>query len=193
MLKRVILLLASVLGLGMAYVAMTGGWHHHLHGPDCGDNCQLNLMQIDSAKAVWALEHKKTNTDTPTDSELFGSAFLLEKPVCSRGGSYIIGSVEELPRCTWPKHFLAYALVKVVDSQCNPLQGTRVEVLSNQARYASTYTDTNGSARISVRASCAVKDWWNGCIHVTASKDGYRPQQVAMPRSWPMRVALARE
>ena len=33
--------------------------------------CVANLKTIDGAKATWALEQKKTNTDTPVDGDLF--------------------------------------------------------------------------------------------------------------------------
>src|SRR5258705_4459119 len=36
--------------------------------------CIANLKQIDGAKATWALEQKKTNTDIPAVTDLYGSA-----------------------------------------------------------------------------------------------------------------------
>src|SRR6266545_3424888 len=38
-----------------------------------GNSCIANLKQIDGAKATWALENKKTNSDIPTTNELYGA------------------------------------------------------------------------------------------------------------------------
>ena len=35
--------------------------------------CIANLKQVEGAKATWALEMKKVNTDTLGDSDLFGA------------------------------------------------------------------------------------------------------------------------
>src|SRR5207302_9609723 len=35
--------------------------------------CIANLKQVDGAKATWALEQKKTTTDTPGDTDLLGA------------------------------------------------------------------------------------------------------------------------
>src|SRR5437762_12705556 len=51
--------------------------------------CIANLKQMDGAKASWALEQKKTTTDTPQDSDLFGSTlYIRDKPECPGGGTY---------------------------------------------------------------------------------------------------------
>ncbi len=60
--------------------------------------CIANLKQIEGAKATWALEEKKSNTDTPGDSALFGSTlYIRTKPSCPGGGSYTIGQVDAKP------------------------------------------------------------------------------------------------
>src|SRR5438552_1650687 len=57
--------------------------------------CMANLKQMDGAKASWALEQKKNNTDVPVDSDLFGStAYIRDKPACPGGGNYTIGRVD---------------------------------------------------------------------------------------------------
>src|SRR5919198_152215 len=35
--------------------------------------CVANLRTIDGAKATWALENKKVNTDTPATTDLYGT------------------------------------------------------------------------------------------------------------------------
>ncbi|MGA2544710.1 MAG: hypothetical protein ABSG78_24435 [Verrucomicrobiota bacterium] len=71
--------------------------------------CINNLRMIDGAKAQWALENHKQNTDTPTAQDItpyMGRGPAGEFPVCPQGGTYIIGSVGEKPRCTIPAHVL---------------------------------------------------------------------------------------
>src|SRR3954470_17859074 len=63
--------------------------------------CVANLKTMDGAKATWALEQKKTNTDTPTDADLFGNtSYIREKPSCPAGGSYSLNDVQTKPTCT---------------------------------------------------------------------------------------------
>jgi hypothetical protein len=72
-----------------------------------GAACIANLRTIDGAKATWALENHKTNSDIPTDADLFGAAaYIREKPVCPAGGTYSIRAVDKKPRCSFPGHTL---------------------------------------------------------------------------------------
>src|SRR5436305_13122668 len=51
--------------------------------------CIANLKQIDGAKATWALEAKKQTTDTPVDTDLFGTtSYIRAKPGCPANGTY---------------------------------------------------------------------------------------------------------
>ena len=63
--------------------------------------CIANLKQIDGAKATWALENKKVNTDTPTTSDLYGtSSYIRSEPGCPGSGSYTINAVDTKPTCS---------------------------------------------------------------------------------------------
>lgn len=66
--------------------------------------CQENLVKVNGAKEQWALENKKTTSDTPTVDDLYqadGSSYLKTEPVCPSGyGTYTIGSVSELAICS---------------------------------------------------------------------------------------------
>ena len=63
--------------------------------------CIANLKQIDGAKATWAMENKKNNTDTPVDADLFGAtAYVRVKPECPGGGAYTLNQVDTLPACS---------------------------------------------------------------------------------------------
>src|SRR5437867_7598416 len=62
--------------------------------------CIANLKQIDGAKATWALEQKKTSTDTPTGTDLYGATnYIRDQPVCPANGAYTIDQVQNKPTC----------------------------------------------------------------------------------------------
>jgi hypothetical protein len=69
--------------------------------------CNANLLQIDGAKEMWALEGKKQTTDTPTEKEL---EVYLKRPFsslkCPAGGVYTINSAGEKPACSIRNHQL---------------------------------------------------------------------------------------
>ena len=63
--------------------------------------CIANLKQIDGAKATWALENKKVNSDTPVATDLFGaSAYIRDTPACPGGGTYTLEVVSTKPACS---------------------------------------------------------------------------------------------
>jgi hypothetical protein len=69
--------------------------------------CRTQLKEIDGAKSTWALENKKTNTDTPSPTELYDSTnYLRYTPVCPDGGIYKIGNVQTRPTCSVKGHTL---------------------------------------------------------------------------------------
>jgi prepilin-type N-terminal cleavage/methylation domain-containing protein len=63
--------------------------------------CIANLKQMDGAKATWALEQKKSSSDTPVDTDLFGAtSYIRDKPACPGGGSYTLDNVANKPTCS---------------------------------------------------------------------------------------------
>ena len=69
--------------------------------------CIANLKQIDGAKATWALENQKTNTDTPSTTELYGSSnYIRDTPTCPGSGSYTVSDVQTKPTCSIGGHTL---------------------------------------------------------------------------------------
>ena len=63
--------------------------------------CIANLKQVTGAKATWALEQKKTNTDTPVQTDLYGStAYIRVEPTCPGNGTYDIATVAEFSSCS---------------------------------------------------------------------------------------------
>ena len=63
--------------------------------------CIANLKQMDGAKATWAMELKKNNSDTPGDTDLFGATlYIKDKPSCPGGGTYSLLAVDTKVTCT---------------------------------------------------------------------------------------------
>jgi prepilin-type N-terminal cleavage/methylation domain-containing protein len=62
--------------------------------------CVANLKQIESAKEQWAMDNKKTNTDTPAATDLYGTGkYIKNPPVCPSGGTYTEGNMATRPLC----------------------------------------------------------------------------------------------
>ena len=69
------------------------------------NGCAANLRSIDGAKATWALENKKTQSETPEPGDLFGPGkYIKQEPKCPAGGTYSLNTVEEKPACSLPGH-----------------------------------------------------------------------------------------
>ena len=69
--------------------------------------CIANLKQVDGAKATWAMENKKSNTNEPGSTELYGSdKYVRDEPLCPGGGTYSIQTVANKPTCTISGHTL---------------------------------------------------------------------------------------
>ena len=67
--------------------------------------CRGTLHQIQGAKAMWALENRKTGTDLCTDVDVFGpDAYMDVKPNCPTGGVYTLGLVESNATCSIVGH-----------------------------------------------------------------------------------------
>jgi prepilin-type N-terminal cleavage/methylation domain-containing protein len=66
--------------------------------------CISNLRLLAAAKAVWAQERNKGNSDIPVDTDLFGPTnYVKIKPTCPGGGAdYMlgIGTVGVAPACS---------------------------------------------------------------------------------------------
>ena len=63
--------------------------------------CVANLKQIEAAKEQWAMENKKTSTDTPVQADLEGANGYIKKwPSCPSGGTYTINDVATAPACS---------------------------------------------------------------------------------------------
>jgi prepilin-type N-terminal cleavage/methylation domain-containing protein len=69
--------------------------------------CINNLRQIDGAKEQWALENKKTQTDSPVDTDLIGTdKYIKVKPACPANGTYVFNDLSTKPTCSVGDHTL---------------------------------------------------------------------------------------
>jgi prepilin-type N-terminal cleavage/methylation domain-containing protein len=69
--------------------------------------CISNLKTIEGVKGTWALEARKSSSDTPVDSDLFGAvSYLRDKPNCPASGTYALNQVDAKPSCSVPAHTL---------------------------------------------------------------------------------------
>jgi prepilin-type N-terminal cleavage/methylation domain-containing protein len=62
--------------------------------------CINNLRQIDSGKQQWALENKKSDTDTPASDNVLLYIRNEKFPACPAGGTYTVGAVNTDPKCS---------------------------------------------------------------------------------------------
>ena len=64
--------------------------------------CIANMRQIDGAKATWALENKKVNSDVCALTDIAGSAtlYIRETPACPANGTYTVGTVADKTACS---------------------------------------------------------------------------------------------
>ena len=63
--------------------------------------CIANMKQVEGAKATWALEAKKNNSDVPTAADLFGATqYIRTAPVCPSGTAiYALTAVDSPQAC----------------------------------------------------------------------------------------------
>ncbi|MES2461966.1 MAG: prepilin-type N-terminal cleavage/methylation domain-containing protein [Armatimonadota bacterium] len=73
-------------------------------------SCIKNLKQIDAAKQQWAIDNKKTGTDTPASTDLFGTNLYIRgtQPKCPGGYTYTINNLSTEPSCALGKLFPPY-------------------------------------------------------------------------------------
>ena len=64
------------------------------------NTCINNLRQIDGGKQQWALENKKSDTDTPGSDDVKVYIKNNQYPNCASGGSYTIAAVNTYPTCS---------------------------------------------------------------------------------------------
>jgi len=92
--------LCAVVGIGLAIVVPN---FIKARATRAKNPCLANLKQIDGAVQQWALENKKTATDTYSLSDSTLLAYLKGSvlPICPGGGRYLPGRfISSDPRCS---------------------------------------------------------------------------------------------
>lgn len=70
---------------------------------DAAIACANSLRHITQAKAAWAQKTGASSNNTPTWDDL--NRYLPRgQPVCPVGGTYTIGTMAELPKCSIARH-----------------------------------------------------------------------------------------
>ena len=64
------------------------------------NTCINNLRQVDSAKHEWALENRKSDTDTPTSDDLKVYINKNAFPSCPANGTFTINAMNTDPTCS---------------------------------------------------------------------------------------------
>jgi hypothetical protein len=145
-------------------------------------------MQIDGAKATWALENKKTYSEIPTETDLYGPTnYIRDIPYCPAVGHYTIGRIDQKPRCSFPPHQFFLACAEVVDQSGSPISGVRVEGRVGSGALLRGKTDSRGRCELSFEDDSGP----GGAVdQFVVSKRGYRTETLQMPEMWPLRVTL---
>lgn len=63
-------------------------------------SCLSNLREIEHSKQRWAIENRKSGSDTPTAAELAPDFLKGVFPSCSTNGTYTISQVDQLASCS---------------------------------------------------------------------------------------------
>ena len=98
-LSDILALLGCLLGLIAALGLMGCGRPTSATSQRCLDN----LRRLDTCKGNWALENRKDQRAVPTWNDLrpfFPEWWSNQIPVCPDGGTYVLRSVGEPPRCS---------------------------------------------------------------------------------------------
>jgi hypothetical protein len=68
--------------------------------------CAIHLRQIEGAKEHWVVENRKTTNDIPSWDDIRPYLGHEEVPRRPDGGTYILGRVGDLPRCSLGPSFV---------------------------------------------------------------------------------------
>ena len=112
-------------------------WFTHARSASPRAHCITTLKALDGLKSIWAIEQKKRNEDVPGWNDLVGPGRnITEIPRCPQGGSYILGRVDERPRCTFPGHTISHVpegTVLPAASEVGPLDEVKAIALAREA------------------------------------------------------------
>ena len=98
----------SVPLLTAAFLIFIGGCSQQPLTPDNAPipACAVQLKAIVGAKKAWAEQNNKSTNDTPTVEDL--TPLMRRWLSCPNGGTYTLGAVGEMPKCSIPEHQAAF-------------------------------------------------------------------------------------
>jgi hypothetical protein len=95
----------GVLGAGLAVLLISPAGPHSIYSAQ--SHCLNNLVKINAAKDLWALDTHARPGAVPADSDIFGAGrYLPSKPECPDGGAYRLNAIGTKPACTVAGHTL---------------------------------------------------------------------------------------
>ena len=95
-----IMIVTSIIGIVVAIA--TPGWMKQRNLAQ-QRHCQENLKKMDEAKEQWAIENRKSPSDTPEFGDIYeagGASYLKTEPKCPAQGTYSINSLGSDATCT---------------------------------------------------------------------------------------------
>lgn len=156
--------------------------------------CYANLKMLDGAKDSWAWENKKHDSDIPTITDISGPTnYLRDIPQCPATGVYLLGRVDQKPRCSDPNHEAFLACAQAVDELGKPLPGVRFEGLADGLHLYRGKTDAQGRTALITVWDSEAERWKHGTNRFVVTKKGYRTEKSPVPNFWPLRVVLTKE
>lgn len=72
----------------------------HAHKASQVRACITNLRRLEDAKSQWAMENRKTDTATPTTTDVVPYLKNNQMPVCPANGTYRVRRLTSNPRCS---------------------------------------------------------------------------------------------
>jgi hypothetical protein len=67
------------------------------------ESCKRNLKNLQATKVMWALDTNKPDDALPVQGDLV-PYYIKMMPICSSGGVYTLGKVNEPPTCSIKEH-----------------------------------------------------------------------------------------
>jgi hypothetical protein len=149
---------------------------------------------IDGAEQQWAVEHlAKANTPV-TWNDITPYLPWFENLRCPQGGTYVLTTVYEAPRCSIMHHNLEFGYVGVRDEAGNPITRAQVTLRSGDAEICHAGTTTEGLAHLEMYDYAITNSWSNSTTRMMAAKEGYESESVSLPtNSWPLKFVLKKK
>ena len=154
--------------------------------------CTTLLRVIDGAKSQWALQMSKGPDTIPTWEDIAGyrgrgsgydewayeEVYSHWPPHCPAGGTYTLGRVADLPKCSILGHDLAAFGMAVVDENEKPISGATIEMIGRRGQRFKTETDGDGRATDHLARhwdpnSWVTLKWPDDPVYAIISKEGY--------------------